>query len=89
MAVIAAIQRQKLQPARKACGRQNSSLRATIRKTFLAVVDVTRSKKILEAQDMVKQFRGNLFKDPVSTVSIYGRMRCAIGTWVNEAAVIV
>jgi hypothetical protein len=38
---------------------------------------------------MVKQFRGNLFKDAMSSVSIYGRMRCTIGTWVNEAAVVV
>jgi hypothetical protein len=50
--------------------------------------DVTHNKEILEGQDMVKQFRGNLFKDAMSTVSIYGRMSCTIGTWVNEAAVI-
>lgn len=69
MAVIAAIQWQKLQPARKACGCQHSSLRVIIRKTFLAVVDVTCNKEILEGQDMVKHFRGNLFKDAKSTVS--------------------
>ena len=61
MAVIAAIQRQKLQSARKACGRQHSNLHAIIRKAFLAVIDVTYNKEIPEGQDMVKQFRGNLF----------------------------
>lgn len=80
MAVIAAIQRQKLQPARKACGRQHSSLPVIIRKTLLAVVDVTHNKEILEGQDMVKQLCGNVFKDAVSTVSIYSRMRCTMGT---------
>ena len=56
MSVIAAIQRQKLQPARKACGSQHSSLRVIIRKTFLAVVDVTHNKEILEGQDLLSNF---------------------------------
>jgi len=51
--------------------------------------NVTHNKEILEGQEMVKRFRGNLFTDAMSTVSIYGRMRCTIGTWVNEAVVVV
>jgi hypothetical protein len=55
----------------------------------LAVVDVTHNKEILEGQYMAKQFRGNLFKDAVSTVSIYGWMSCTIGAWVNEVTIVV
>jgi len=35
---------------------------------------------------MVKQFRGNLFKDAMSTVSIYGRMKCTYDRHMGESS---